>query len=80
MSIKSPENNHMIQESIDALVRRSLIAREEFLDLNQEQVDEIIRVMTLAGLDHHMELAKMAVEETKRGVYEDKINSQAGND
>ena len=29
--------------------------------------------MTLAGLDKHMELAKMAVEETGRGVYEDKI-------
>ena len=27
----------------------------------------------LAGLDKHMYLAKLAVEETKRGVYEDKI-------
>ena len=29
--------------------------------------------MALAGLDKHMMLAKMAVEETGRGVYEDKI-------
>lgn len=73
MSTQLPENNPRIQEAIDNLVQLSLKAREEFLDLNQEQVDEIIRAMTLAGLDHHMELAKMAVEETKRGVYEDKI-------
>lgn len=41
--------------------------------LNQEQIDTIVKAMTLAGLDKHMELAKMAVEETGRGVYEDKI-------
>lgn len=28
--------------------------------------------MELSGLDQHMPLAKMAVEETGRGVYEDK--------
>ena len=31
--------------------------------LNQEQIDAIVKAMTLAGLDKHMELAKMAVEE-----------------
>ena len=55
-------------QRIDDLVQAALKAREEFLDLSQTQVDEIIRAMALAGLDHHMELAKMAVEETKRGV------------
>ena len=29
--------------------------------------------MALAGLDKHQELARMAVEETGRGVYEDKV-------
>ena len=29
--------------------------------------------MSMAGLEHHMELAKLAVEETKRGVLEDKV-------
>ena len=29
--------------------------------------------MSMAGLEHHMELAKLAVEETGRGIYEDKI-------
>ncbi|MEL7566219.1 MAG: bifunctional acetaldehyde-CoA/alcohol dehydrogenase [Dehalobacterium sp.] len=73
MSTKNPDNGQNIEESIDALVQKAIQAREEFFDLTQEQVDKIIRAMTLAGLDHHMELAKMAVEETQRGVYEDKI-------
>ena len=43
------------------------------MSLNQQQVDHIVHQMALAGLDNHMKLAKMAVEETKRGVCEDKI-------
>ena len=43
------------------------------MTMTQEQVDRIVKAMTLAGIDQHMKLAKMAVEETKRGVYEDKI-------
>ncbi|MCB6949659.1 bifunctional acetaldehyde-CoA/alcohol dehydrogenase, partial [Roseburia faecis] len=35
--------------------------------------DNIVKQMALAGLEQHMVLAKMAVEETGRGVYEDKI-------
>ncbi|WP_328824109.1 hypothetical protein, partial [Niallia circulans] len=48
-------------------------ALKEFMSLNQEQVDEIVKAMALAGLDKHMYLAKLAVEETGRGIYEDKI-------
>lgn len=43
------------------------------MKLNQEQVDKIVKAMSIAGLEHHMELAKLAVEETGRGIYEDKI-------
>ena len=43
------------------------------MKLNQEQVDSIAHAMALAGLDNHTRLAKLAVEETGRGVYEDKI-------
>lgn len=58
---------------IDDLVSRASRAAEEYLKLDQEQVDRIVKAMALAGLDRHMELAKMAVEETGRGIYEDKI-------
>jgi acetaldehyde dehydrogenase/alcohol dehydrogenase len=58
---------------IDDLVARARTALEDFRKLNQEQVDQIVKAAALAGLDRHMELARMAVEETERGVYEDKI-------
>ncbi len=42
------------------------------MDLDQSQVDNIVKEMSMAGLDEHMRLAKMAVEETGRGIFEDK--------
>ena len=58
---------------IDKLVSNGLEALDEYMELDQAQVDEIVHAMALAGLDAHMRLAKLAVEETGRGVYEDKI-------
>lgn len=60
-------------EEVEALVSKAKKAQEAYLKLNQEQVDAIVQAMALAGLERHMLLAKMAVEETGRGVYEDKI-------
>ena len=62
-----------VNEMIDGYVAKAQKALNEFMALNQEQIDAIVKAMTLAALDKHMELAKMAVEETGRGVYEDKI-------
>ena len=62
-----------VNEMIDGYVAKAQKALNEFMALNQEQIDAIVKAMTLARLDKHMELAKMAVEETGRGVYEDKI-------
>ncbi len=70
--LSEEEKNH-IQEMINNLVQKAKKASEEYLELDQEQVNEIIKQMSMAGLEHHMELAKMAVEETGRGIYEDKI-------
>jgi len=58
---------------IDEIAAKGKKALEDFYELNQEQVDNIVKEMALAGLDKHMYLAKLAVEETGRGVYEDKI-------
>ncbi|KEQ25740.1 acetaldehyde dehydrogenase [Paenibacillus tyrfis] len=60
-------------EEVNKLVARARKAQEAYLKLDQSQVDDIVQHMALAGLDRHMVLAKMAVEETGRGVYEDKI-------
>ena len=62
-----------VKEMIDNLVERAKKASEEYLKLDQQTVDKITKAMAMAGLEHHMELAKMAVEETGRGIYEDKI-------
>ncbi|MFD0619463.1 bifunctional acetaldehyde-CoA/alcohol dehydrogenase [Paenibacillus sp. GCM10027629] len=62
-----------VQEHINSLVMNAKAALDEFMGFNQEQIDSIVQAMALAGLDQHMPLAKMAVEETGRGVYEDKI-------
>ncbi len=62
-----------IQNMINDLVEKAKKASEEYLKLDQAQIDDIIKAMSMAGLEHHMELAKMAVEETGRGIYEDKI-------
>lgn len=60
-------------EYIQGLIDKANRAKEKFMELNQEQVDGIVQAMAMAGLEKHMQLAKMAVEETGRGVYEDKI-------
>ncbi|MGJ7909440.1 bifunctional acetaldehyde-CoA/alcohol dehydrogenase [Neobacillus sp. LXY-1] len=62
-----------VNEMVDKLVDNGLKALEQFRRLDQEKVDEIVKAMALAGLDQHMQLAKLAHEETGRGVYEDKI-------
>ena len=57
---------------IDVLAKKGLVALKKMEALNQEQVDQIVYAMALAASDQHMPLAKLAVEETGRGVYEDK--------
>ena len=73
MAEVSEEEKERVQNMIDNLVERAKNASREYLRLNQEQVNEIVKKMAMAGLENHMRLAKMAVEETKRGIYEDKI-------
>lgn len=73
MENKNPEEEAKVKSMIDELMQKAKIASQEYLKLDQETVDNIIRAMSMAGLEHHMELAKMAIEETGRGIYEDKI-------
>lgn len=61
------------KEHVDALVKNALVALKEFSSVNQETIDNIVHEMALAGLSKQQFLAKLAVEETKRGIYEDKI-------
>lgn len=58
---------------VDVLAQNALAALELLRAMDQERIDRIVKAMAMAGMEHHMMLAKMAVEETGRGVYEDKI-------
>ncbi|WP_069886249.1 bifunctional acetaldehyde-CoA/alcohol dehydrogenase [Streptomyces luteocolor] len=60
------------KEMVDGLVRGALAALERFESYDQEQVDHIVKKASLAALSHHGELARQAVEETGRGLFEDK--------
>lgn len=75
MSIKEKAQEAIFtaQDEVNRLAERAKRAQEAYMALDQEQIDRILQRMALAGLDRHMALAKMAVEETGRGVYEDKI-------
>jgi acetaldehyde dehydrogenase/alcohol dehydrogenase len=57
---------------IDDLACKANVALKQMEDFTQEQVDTIVHEMAMAALDKHMLLAKMAVDETGRGIVEDK--------
>ena len=73
MAEVTEEERLEIEQMINSLVERAKKASEEYKKLNQEQIDRIVKKMSMAGLDNHMKLARMAIEETGRGIYEDKI-------
>ena len=73
MAEVNAQEEQKVQKMINELVEKAKIASQEYMKLDQETVDKITKAMSMAGLEHHMELAKLAVEETKRGIYEDKI-------
>ena len=57
---------------VNSLVEKGLRSLDEFRKLNQEQIDYIVAKASIAALDKHGVLAMHAVEETGRGVFEDK--------
>ncbi|GGR47246.1 aldehyde-alcohol dehydrogenase [Actinoplanes ianthinogenes] len=57
---------------VDALVTAALKALAEYDGFDQEKIDYIVKKASVAALDRHAALAQLAVEETGRGVFEDK--------
>lgn len=58
--------------AIDALVGNGLDALAAYDGFSQEQIDTIVAKASVAALSRHTELARLAVEETGRGLFEDK--------
>ena len=58
---------------LESLVAQARIAAAVFTQFTQEDVDRIVKAMVLAGLEQAQYLARLAVEETRLGVMEDKV-------
>ncbi|MET7426311.1 bifunctional acetaldehyde-CoA/alcohol dehydrogenase [Dactylosporangium sp. NPDC005555] len=58
--------------AVDRLVARAQRALAGYAGLGQEQVDHIVKKASVAALSQHGRLAELAIEETGRGVFEDK--------
>jgi acetaldehyde dehydrogenase/alcohol dehydrogenase len=58
---------------LDGLVAQAKIAAAVFTQFTQEDVDRIVKAMVLTGLEQAQHLARLAVEETRLGVMEDKV-------
>src|SRR5215469_10201178 len=71
-----PDNIAQLSEEriayLDSLVRRAKRAAAAFSQCTQEDVDRIVKPMVIAGLEKAQYLARLAIEETKIGVLEDK--------
>lgn len=73
MAAEKKEPEAKTRGMVDRLVENALRALEEYMRMPQEKVDEIVHAMSLAGLEEHQNLARLAVDETGRGVFEDKV-------
>ncbi|MDR0689476.1 MAG: bifunctional acetaldehyde-CoA/alcohol dehydrogenase [Spirochaetaceae bacterium] len=61
------------QEELNELVVRVTAAQRKFAEYTQSQVDVIFRHAAQAANENRLKLAKLAVEETGMGVFEDKV-------
>ncbi len=57
---------------LEGLVGRGRTAAAVFTQFSQQDVDRIVKAIVLAGLDQAQNLARLAIEETRLGVLEDK--------
>ncbi len=60
-------------EALEALIKKSRKAQQEFASYSQEQVDKIFLAAAMAANKARVPLAKLAVEETGMGCVEDKV-------
>lgn len=59
--------------NIDDLVKRSKIAGAEMETLDQKTLDGVVRAIAKVVYDNAEQLARMTVDETRMGKYEDKV-------
>jgi len=58
---------------IDTIMSNTVLAANQFKQFDQERTDRIVKNVYRAGFNNRIRLAKMAFEETKLGVWQDKV-------
>ena len=58
---------------LERIVTQARAAAAVFSQFTQEEVDRILKPVVLAGLEQAQDLARLAIDETKLGVFEDKV-------
>ena len=69
-------NNECVVDSVEALeikLNKMRDAQNAYAKFTQEQVDEIFFRAAIAANQQRISLAKIAVDETKMGIVEDKV-------
>ena len=61
-----------VEATINELVEKAQVALGEYLSFDQETINYIVKKASVAAIDQHGVLAEHAVNETGRGVFEDK--------
>ncbi|WP_296665491.1 bifunctional acetaldehyde-CoA/alcohol dehydrogenase [Demequina sp.] len=75
MTTTAPESkatDTSVADAIDTLVANAQKALEAYSAFTQDDVNLLVKKASVAALNQHGELAVLAVEETGRGVFEDK--------
>ena len=68
----------MTNPILQDMMSKARSAQAEFATFSQAQVDAIVRAMAKVVYDNAEELAKMAIDETRMGIYEDKVAKNKG--
>ena len=65
-------NKEEVAKMINSLAEKGQKALKELSKKSQQEINQIVHHMSMAAVDQHMHLAKLAYDETGRGIYEDK--------
>ncbi|WHH57021.1 aldehyde dehydrogenase family protein [Petroclostridium sp. X23] len=66
------------KEYVKSLIAKAKIAQQKYEQFNQAEVDVVVREIAKVVFDNAVELARMAADETRMGVFEDKIKKNQG--
>lgn len=75
---KDMDKDMDIKEMIGSMVNQSRVAQAALDQFDQKKIDELVRAIGKVVFDHAESFARLAVEETQMGVYEDKVVKNRG--